>query len=101
VSFKSLLLTSLLAQALLTGCASNGVGIQGQYQTPTEISFAWDDGVDTFVIPKKGVALSSTVFTEKTLNLLERGSYFYVPGIHKKLVLSDQNGHPIVLVKSK
>ena len=98
---KSFVLLLPITIAALAGCASKGMDMHGRYQTTSEISFAWDDGVDTFILPKKGVALSDTVFTEKTQKLLERGSYFYVPGVHKKLVLSDQKGTPIVLIKSE
>ena len=96
-------LASLLALTLgsiggLSACTSMNGPVLGQYQTPPELSFAWDDGVNTYVIPKKGVALSSYVFAGTDQKpLLEKGSYFYINGVHKKVVMSDQSGNPFVL----
>lgn len=94
-----LLLTSAVALSL-SGCASDQPFNGQKYSVPKSISFAWDDGVNTFVIPNKGVALSTHVFTDLTESKLqERGSYFFIGGVFKRIVLSDQAGNPIVIQK--
>ena len=71
---------------------------QTSYDLPPELSYVWDDGVDTLVIPKRGIALSGVVFTpEGQTKLLERGSYFYVAGVHRKLIFSTQELTPLTV----
>lgn len=82
----------LLFAMAASGCAT----YNDRYSFPPEISFVWDDGANTYLVPRKGTQLAKTVFTMRgEIPLEEDGAYFKVNGTFRQIVFSDANGNPI------
>lgn len=100
------LLAAVAAIIFLSGCAQiksflnmgfMSTGFRNDsYEYSNKISYVWDDGKATFLIPKRGVFLARTVFTPTSeAPLGEDGAYFKVQGVFDQITLSDQAGNPI------
>ena len=88
---------AILFALAAAGCAQTGVR-HDAYTYPDAISYVWDDGKDVFLVPRRGTIIGDRVFTENgVVELGEKGSYVYVPGLHRKLVLSDGQSNPLIV----
>jgi hypothetical protein len=84
-----------LTVVALTGCAQlqsgNSLELRFFNNLPPGYSSVWDDGVSTFILPKRGQGLDAVQVDGKNVPVDASGSYFRITGTPNSLVLIYRN----------
>lgn len=76
----------------LTACASRYgqtemSSLHFYSQTPADVSSMWDDGQNTYIVPKRNVAISKVSKAGVNLKFNKTGAYYVINGTHADLQL--------------